>query len=78
MKLNFFVFLAAFGLGMLYCYLSVPQPEIVYKFPNPSNVGKIVYRDPDNQCFKYRADKVACPRDQSLIRPQFAPSSAGP
>lgn len=76
MRLNFFVFLTAFALGILYCYVSTPMPEVVYKFPNPMNAGKIKYKGPDSQCFTYRADKVECPIDRSLIRPQFAKDSA--
>lgn len=73
MKIDFWVFFAAFALGLVYCYISVPAPEVVYKFPNPANAGKITYHSPDGgQCFRYRADKVECPRDRSLIRPQFA------
>ena len=75
MRLNFFVLLATFAAGLLYCYISTPPPEVVYKFPNPLNAGRITYRAPDDQCYRYKASKVTCPLDKTLIRPQFAPAS---
>ena len=65
------VFLLAFGVGLLMCYLTKPTPEIVVKFPSPLNANTITYTDKDSEnCFKIRADKVSCPIDKSLIKPQ--------
>ena len=60
----------AFALGLLYCYVTKPKPELVVKFPSPQNAGKVVYRNDDDTCFKYEASKVECPRDKNLIKPQ--------
>lgn len=40
------------------------------KFPSPYNAGKIVYKNNDESCYKFKADKVSCPRDQKLIKAQ--------
>ena len=49
-KIQPLYFLIAFALGLLYCYISKPKPNVVIKFPSPSNVGKITYK---NECILY-------------------------
>ena len=63
-------FLTSLCLGLLYVYLSTPAPEVIVKFPSPYNAGKLIYSDSAHTCFKYRADKVTCPADKALIKPQ--------
>ena len=63
-------FFAAFAAGLLYCYLVMPAPEVVVKFPSPYNAGQVVYRDKADTCFTYNASEVTCPTDKSLIKPQ--------
>jgi hypothetical protein len=63
-------FFAAFAAGLLVCYLMSPKPEVVVKFPSPFNAGKVVYKDKASNCYKYNADKVACPKDSSMVKPQ--------
>ena len=63
-------FFGAFAFGLLVCYLTAPTPEVVVKFPSPYNAGQVVYKDKADSCFTFGADKVSCPRDRSLLRPQ--------
>lgn len=70
LKLNFFVFIVAFAIGLFYCYVSTPPPEVIVKFPSPYNAGKIVYKDNAETCYTYKADKVECPLNRDLIKPQ--------
>jgi hypothetical protein len=63
-------FFIAFAVGLFFCYVTNPKPELVLKFPSPYNAGKIVYHDKANNCYKYSADKVECPADKTLIKPQ--------
>lgn len=69
-KISPFYFILAFAIGLLYCYISNPKPDVVMKFPSPYNAGKVVYKDKDNSCYKYLAEKVSCPRDKSKIKSQ--------
>jgi hypothetical protein len=65
------IFLLAFAIGLLLCYVTKPAPEVVVKFPSPLNANTITYTDKDSQnCFKVRADKVECPFDKTLIKTQ--------
>lgn len=69
-KLNPLAFFIAFAIGLLMCYATQPTPEVVVKFPSPFNAGDITYSDKSNNCFKFKAEKVSCPIDKSLIKPQ--------
>jgi len=64
-----FYFFLAFAVGILFCYLTKPKPQMVIKFPSPLNAGKVVYKE-DDSCFTFQASKVSCPMDKSLIKPQ--------
>ncbi len=66
--INPFYFLIAFFIGMFFTYISTPPPDIVIKYPTPDNAGKIIYRDTADVCYKYRAQKVDCPKDKSKIK----------
>lgn len=69
-KIHPIYFVIAFTVGLLFCYLTHPKPQVVMKFPSPYNAGKIVYKGDDDSCFKFQADKVSCPMDKNLIKAQ--------
>jgi hypothetical protein len=62
-------FFGAFIVGLVLAYVLGAKPEVIVKFPSPKNAGSVVYRG-DESCFKYNAEKVACPTDESEVRPQ--------
>ena len=61
------IFLIALSVGLVYTYLSTPQPQIIIKYPTPFNAGKVKYVDASGVCYKYKIKKVTCPADQSKI-----------
>lgn len=69
-KLRPLYFLLAFGIGLLFCYMTNPKPQVVVKFPSPYNAGQVIYKDSNESCYKYNASKVECPRDKALIKEQ--------
>lgn len=69
-KMNWVVFFIAFAIGISYVYFMVPTPNVVIKYPNPYNSGKLIYKDDSENCYKYKAEKVTCPKDKHLITPQ--------
>ena len=70
-KVHPFYFFLSFAIGLLYCYVTNPKPEVVVKFPSPYNAGKVLYRDKkDDTCYKYKAEKVVCPINKGLIKSQ--------
>lgn len=57
---NFFAFIISFAIGILFVYLSAPKQKIFIKYPNPYNIDKIVYRNENDLCYKYKAEEVKC------------------
>jgi hypothetical protein len=66
-KLSPLAFLIAFSIGILMCYLTQPEPTIIFKHPTPETAGTIIYHDNDNNCFKYVAEEVKCPSNNNEI-----------
>lgn len=69
-NINPFYFFISFAIGLFVVYIFNPPPQVVVKFPSPYNAGKIVYKDKGDTCYKYKAEKVSCPEDRSLMKPQ--------
>ncbi len=67
-KFNFFAFIIAFAIGILYVYVSAPKPRIIIKYPTPLNADKIVYKNENDICYKYKAEEVKC-TDKSISQP---------
>lgn len=61
-------FLIAFFVGMLITYITVPAPEVIYKYPTPDNAGKVLYQDSADVCYVYEAEEVECPSDKKIIK----------
>lgn len=59
-KINLLYFVAAFSIGICIVYVTNPPPTVVLKFPSPNNVGKFVYKDGSDNCYKYNSEKVNC------------------
>lgn len=68
-KVHPFYFIIAFAVGLLFCYITHPKPNVVVKFPSPYNAGQVTYKS-DDSCYKYKAERVSCPVDKNLIKPQ--------
>ena len=59
-KLNPLAFLIALIVGLVYNYITFPEPRIIVKHPTPNNAGKIIYKDNSDNCFKYISEEVKC------------------
>jgi len=65
---NFLAFIIAFAIGMLFVYLSAPKPRIIIKYPTPYNADKIVYKNENDICYKYKVNETKC-TDKSIEQP---------
>ncbi len=65
-KLNPYAFILSFCIGIFIVYLSEPPKKIIVKHPKP-NDDNTIYRDNDDNCYKYKTIEVSCPSDKSLI-----------
>jgi len=65
-RLNPFAFIISFCIGIFLVYLMEPQKKIIVQHPKP-NDDDTIYRDDENNCYKYKTIEVKCPTDKSLI-----------
>lgn len=65
---NFFAFIIAFSFGILFVYLSAPKPRLIIKYPTPYNADKIVYKNENDICYKYKVNEVKC-TDKAVEQP---------
>ena len=69
-KINPFYFFFSFAIGLFFVYILTPTPSVIVKFPSPYNAGHVTYKDKSDTCYQYKADKIACPINKELIKPQ--------
>lgn len=65
---NILAFIIAFTIGILFVYLSAPKPRIIIKYPTPYNADKIVYKNENDICYKYKVSEIKC-SDKSIEQP---------
>ncbi len=61
-------FFATLYVCLFVVYVSTPVPEIIIQYPTPKNAGKIVYKNEDDVCYKYKSKEVSCPVDKSRLK----------
>ena len=66
-KIKPLYFFASLFIGLMFTYVFTPTPDIIYQYPSPENAGKITYMDNANICYKYKSNKVNCPKDKNKI-----------
>lgn len=62
------IFIVSLAIGVLFVYLWRPKEKVIYVYPTPDNVDKIIYKDKVNNCFKFEAQEVRCPSDTNKIK----------
>lgn len=53
-------FLVGLTIGIFLTYIYKPPPQIIIKHPTPENTNKIIYKNNDGSCYKYKATEVKC------------------
>lgn len=61
-------FLLALAVGIFHVYITSPAKRIVYKYPTPDNINKIIYRDDAGTCYKYKMEEGPCPKNSNQIK----------
>ena len=67
-RINPLIFLISLFIGIFFCYITTPTPEVIITYPTPENSGKITYKDDADNCYKFKSKHVKCPSDKSLIK----------
>jgi hypothetical protein len=66
-KISVPVFLISLSIGIFFVYIFGSDRKIIYVYPTPENIEKILYRDKADNCFSLEAKEVKCPTDSSKI-----------
>jgi hypothetical protein len=65
--INPLAFFIAFAIGIFFTYIYSKPKKIIIQYPTPDNVNKLVYRNNDDTCYKYKVNETECPDDKSQI-----------
>lgn len=71
-KVSFLYMFYGFLFGLLVMGLFYKKQKIIIQYPTPTNVNKIVYRDLEDKCFKYKAIRTKCSSANQVILPSTA------
>lgn len=65
--IDFKIFIISLAFGLFIVYINNPSPNIIFVYPTPDNVDKILYKDKADACFKFDIMEIPCPTDKNLI-----------
>jgi len=60
-------FIISLAVGFLFVYAIGVKKRMIYVYPSPENVDKVLFKDKANNCFEFEPVEVDCPNDTSLI-----------
>ena len=66
-KIDPLIFLISLFVGLFFCYVFAPVPDVIIKYPTPENTSTQVYKDDADNCFKFSSIEVECPKDIKKI-----------
>lgn len=61
------IFLVSLAIGLFFVYILGPESKVVFVYPSPENVGKILFKDKSDSCFYFKQVEVKCPTNDSLL-----------
>jgi hypothetical protein len=50
----------------MYNYSFSGDPTIIVKSKNTNRLGKVMYIDNNNRCYKYKKEEILCPLDKTI------------
>jgi hypothetical protein len=61
------VFLLSFTIGLFFVYIFGPEMKKIYIYPTPENVENVLFKDNADNCYRYQAREIKCPKNKSDI-----------
>jgi hypothetical protein len=65
--ISFRIFIISFAIGLFFVYIYGPEMKTIYIYPSPENIDKIIFQDKAENCFRYEANEIECPKDNSIL-----------
>jgi hypothetical protein len=68
-----FFYLVPFSIGLVLGILYIAlggrgSHEVTYKYPHPTTVDALVYKDPNGACYRYRVEGVNCDANEGKLK----------
>ena len=62
-------FLIGLTLGVAYIGLGGRGiHETIYKYPHPTTVDALVYKDLNGACYRYKVEQVGCDKNEGILK----------
>ena len=62
-------FLVGLTVGGLYIFMGGRGiHETIYKYPHPTTVDALVYKDPNGACYRYKVEQVGCDKNEGILK----------
>jgi hypothetical protein len=62
-------FILGLTVGIVYIALGGKGAhEIIYKYPHPTTVDALTYRDPNGACYRYKVEQVNCDKNEKKLK----------
>lgn len=61
-------FLVGIVVGVVGLLFFKPSPPVIVQYPHPKNVEKLVFRDPNQMCYKYTMKEVNCDANEGSLK----------
>ena len=42
--------------------------ETIYKYPHPTTVDALIYKDPNGACYRYKVEQVSCQKNDDKLK----------
>jgi hypothetical protein len=42
--------------------------EVIYKYPHPTTVDALIYKDPNGACYRYKVNQVDCDKHERELK----------
>ena len=55
-------------MGIIAILYIVPEKEITYKYPNPTDKEPTIYKDKNGICYKYVSTAVDCDKNEGKLK----------
>jgi hypothetical protein len=62
-------FLSGLAIGVVYIVMGGRGAhEVIYKYPHPTTVDALVYKDPNGACYRYKVEQVNCDKNEKKLK----------